>query len=200
MDLPEQRQRQPVETAAPSTGVGGSRGAPDPLMKGCRAEDEQAARRLAHELWPNSGSPGELAQELPTPKHFEQASSLVNESDVADPFACGPEPERWVASIQESSDPGCDEVDIQQIGVIKKASSGSRSRAPAPPRRVMRRRPGNRVLDALNAPGTWVIRRASAAWVRRGTSSATGMWVGQRLRPRNPLRVRLVRSGTTSSS
>ncbi len=29
----------------------------------------------AHRLWPNAGVPGELAQVLPTPEHFEQASS-----------------------------------------------------------------------------------------------------------------------------
>lgn len=85
-------------------------------MKGCWAEDEQAARRLAHELWPNSGLPGELAQELPTPTHFEQASSLVTESAVADSFACGPDPERWMSSIEQYVDAGYDEVYIQQIG------------------------------------------------------------------------------------
>ena len=29
----------------------------------------------AHRLWANSGLPGELAQVLPSPRHFEQASS-----------------------------------------------------------------------------------------------------------------------------
>ena len=31
----------------------------------------------AHRLWPNAGLPGELAQVLPDPEHFEQASELV---------------------------------------------------------------------------------------------------------------------------
>jgi G6PDH family F420-dependent oxidoreductase len=32
---------------------------------------------IAHRLWPNAGLPGEMAQVLPTPEHFEQVSSLV---------------------------------------------------------------------------------------------------------------------------
>jgi G6PDH family F420-dependent oxidoreductase len=85
-------------------------------MKGCWSEDEAAARRLAFELWPNSGLPGELAQELPTPAHFEQACSLVTEDAVADGFPCGPDPERWVKAIGEYLDAGFDEVYVHQIG------------------------------------------------------------------------------------
>ena len=36
----------------------------------------------AHRLWANSGLPGELAQVLPSPKHFEQASELVTEEST----------------------------------------------------------------------------------------------------------------------
>ncbi|MBW3576124.1 MAG: TIGR03557 family F420-dependent LLM class oxidoreductase, partial [Actinobacteria bacterium] len=46
-------------------------------MKVCWATDEAAARRTAHRLWAQTGIPGELSQELRTPAHFEQASSLV---------------------------------------------------------------------------------------------------------------------------
>src|SRR4051794_37201606 len=41
--------------------------------KVCWGEDEAACVAKAHRLWPNDGLPGELAQVLPTPAHFEQA-------------------------------------------------------------------------------------------------------------------------------
>src|SRR5437763_5788535 len=58
-------------------------------MKVCWGEDEKAARAEAHRLWANSGLPGELAQILPTPAHFEQASKLVGEDMVAEKIPCG---------------------------------------------------------------------------------------------------------------
>ena len=94
----------------------GGRGPALAGMKGCWGEDEAAARRLAFQLWPNSGLPGELAQELPTPAHFEQACSLVTEEAVAGTFPCGPDPEQWLASINQYLDAGFDELYVQQIG------------------------------------------------------------------------------------
>ena len=43
-------------------------------MKVCWAPDEARARATAYRLWPNEQLPGELAQILPTPAHFDQAS------------------------------------------------------------------------------------------------------------------------------
>ena len=40
----------------------------------CWAPDEASARKTAHEWWPNAAIPGELGQELPLPRHFEQAA------------------------------------------------------------------------------------------------------------------------------
>jgi G6PDH family F420-dependent oxidoreductase len=51
-------------------------------MKVCWNEDESEARRMVHRLWPNMGLPGELSQELATPKHFEQAASIITEEMV----------------------------------------------------------------------------------------------------------------------
>src|SRR5215212_1606768 len=50
--------------------------------KVCWGEDEDAARKTAHRLWPNEALPGELAQVLPTPRHFEQATQLITEDMV----------------------------------------------------------------------------------------------------------------------
>jgi G6PDH family F420-dependent oxidoreductase len=84
--------------------------------KVCFGPDEAQARRTAHRLWPNESLPGELAQVLPTPRHFEQASQLVTEEMVAESVPCGPDLDRHVAALQEYADAGVDELFVQQIG------------------------------------------------------------------------------------
>jgi len=49
----------------------------------CWNESEAEARRLAHELCPSVALQGELNNQLPTPRHFEQAVQLVTEDAVA---------------------------------------------------------------------------------------------------------------------
>jgi G6PDH family F420-dependent oxidoreductase len=85
-------------------------------MKVCWAADEAEALQTAHRLWPNEALPGELAQVLPTPQHFEQASQLVTPEMVGELVPCGPDPEVHAAKIQEAFDAGYDEVYVQQIG------------------------------------------------------------------------------------
>jgi G6PDH family F420-dependent oxidoreductase len=43
----------------------------------CYAESEEQAVRTAHEWWPNAALGGELGQELPLPRHFQQAAETV---------------------------------------------------------------------------------------------------------------------------
>lgn len=85
-------------------------------MKVCYGEDEAASIELAHRTWPNEGIPGELAQELPSPAHFEQAAQLVTPVMVAESVPCGPDPERFVAVIKEFETSGYDLLYLQQIG------------------------------------------------------------------------------------
>ena len=85
-------------------------------MKVSYSADEAEARRTVHRLWPNEQLPGELAQILPTPAHFEQASTLVSEDMVADAVPCGPDLDRHREAIQEFADAGVDELYIQQVG------------------------------------------------------------------------------------
>ena len=77
--------------------------------------DPGEGRRLVHQLWPNMGLPGELAQILPTPAHFEQAAQLVGE-DVGDSVPTGPDPKAYVESIQEYASAGYDELYLHNIG------------------------------------------------------------------------------------
>lgn len=85
-------------------------------LKVCWAESAEAGARTAHRLWANSGLPGELAQVLPTPEHFMQASALVTEEMTASSLPTGPDPEVHAAAIQEYVDAGYDEVYVSQIG------------------------------------------------------------------------------------
>lgn len=85
-------------------------------MKVCWEEDEASARRTAYRLWPNEALPGELAQILPTPEHFQQASELVTEDMVAAQIPCGPDLDRHVDQISQFADAGFDELYINQIG------------------------------------------------------------------------------------
>ena len=82
----------------------------------CWAEDEAAARRTAHEWWPNTSLPGQLTQELPSPTHFEQACSLVTEDQVAETVVCGPDPEPYLEQVQAFVDAGFDHVYLHQVG------------------------------------------------------------------------------------
>jgi G6PDH family F420-dependent oxidoreductase len=85
-------------------------------LKVCWGTDAAAARATAHRLWPNEGLPGELAQVLPTPEHFEQATSLVTEDMIAEAMPCGGDADAHVAAIKEYVEAGYDEVYVQQIG------------------------------------------------------------------------------------
>jgi G6PDH family F420-dependent oxidoreductase len=96
--------------------TGGGHGPGIAALKVCWDQDEARARKLAFELWPTEALEGQLAQELPMPVHFEQATSLVTEDMVADGLACGPGPERHIEAISKYLDAGFDEVYVNQIG------------------------------------------------------------------------------------
>jgi G6PDH family F420-dependent oxidoreductase len=85
-------------------------------VKVCWHEDEKQAVKIAHETWRTSFIPGQLAQDLPTPTHFEQAGELVTEQMVAEMVVCGSDPERHVAAIRAYADAGYEEVYVAQMG------------------------------------------------------------------------------------
>jgi G6PDH family F420-dependent oxidoreductase len=84
--------------------------------KVCWGQNKDEARKLAHHLWANEQLPGELAQVLPSPKHFEQASSLVTEEMVGRSVVCGNDPDEHISALREYLDAGYDEVYINNIG------------------------------------------------------------------------------------
>src|SRR5436305_14308182 len=85
-------------------------------LKFCWAPSEEEAVKIAHRTWPNSALPDELAQVLPQPAHFEQASSVVTEDMVRQQTPCGPDPEPYLRSVRTYVDAGYDELYVQNIG------------------------------------------------------------------------------------
>ncbi|MGI8717803.1 MAG: hypothetical protein ACR2JN_08235, partial [Lapillicoccus sp.] len=71
---------------------------------------------IAHRLWANAGLPGELSQVLPTPAHFEQASTLVSRDMTAESAVAGPDPERHVAAFEPFLVAGFDEIFVANMG------------------------------------------------------------------------------------
>ncbi len=94
--------------------------------KVCFMADEDEARATAHRLWPNEALPGELAQVLPTPAHFEQACELVEPEMLVTPV--GPDLAKHLASLREYERAGVDELFVQQIGPDQDAFFGTWAR------------------------------------------------------------------------
>jgi G6PDH family F420-dependent oxidoreductase len=85
-------------------------------LKVCYDADEQRAKETVYRLWPNQALPGELAQILPTPSHFEQACQLVSQDEASEGVPCGSDLEEHIAAIRAYEEAGFDELYIQQIG------------------------------------------------------------------------------------
>jgi coenzyme F420-dependent glucose-6-phosphate dehydrogenase len=96
--------------------AGGGRGPVYTQITICWGEDREEAIDLAHRVWPNTGVPGQLSQDLRTVEHFEQATSIVTRDTIAEAIHCGPDPEPIIESIREAVDAGADHVYLHQIG------------------------------------------------------------------------------------
>jgi G6PDH family F420-dependent oxidoreductase len=85
-------------------------------FKAAFADTEDEGARIAYQMWPNAGVPGELSQVLPSPKHFEQASQLVTQDMVKEAFVCGSDPQAHLEMIGKYADAGFDEVYVANTG------------------------------------------------------------------------------------
>ncbi|WBQ08208.1 TIGR03557 family F420-dependent LLM class oxidoreductase [Kribbella sp. CA-293567] len=70
----------------------------------------------AHRIWRNAGLPGELAQILPSPRHFEQAGELVTREQTAGSIAAGPDAADHLAAFQPYVEAGFDEIYVANMG------------------------------------------------------------------------------------
>jgi G6PDH family F420-dependent oxidoreductase len=99
-------------------------GAGKPAQAGFKvgwADTEDEGVDHAHRLWANAGVPGELAQVLPSPKHFEQASELVTREMTRDSVVCGPDVDRHVEAFAPYVEAGYDEIYVANMGPHYKA-------------------------------------------------------------------------------
>ena len=90
-----------------------------PAMAGFKATyapTEEEGVEHAHRLWRTSGLPGELAQILPTPRHFEQAAELVTPEMTGKSMVCGPDLERHVEAFTPYVEAGFEEIYVANIG------------------------------------------------------------------------------------
>jgi G6PDH family F420-dependent oxidoreductase len=71
---------------------------------------------IAHRLWANAGVPGELAQVLPSPKHFEQASQLVTEDMTRESVVAGNDVGAHLQQLEKYRDAGYDEIHVANMG------------------------------------------------------------------------------------
>lgn len=78
------------------------------------APTEEEGVGHAHRLWSTSGLPGELAQVLPTPSHFEQGALLVTEEMTRQSIVCGPDTDQYVEAFAAYAE--FDEVYVADIG------------------------------------------------------------------------------------
>ena len=97
--------------------AGGGEGKPLAAgVKVCWGPNEGECVEFVRRTWFNEALPGDLAQVLPAPRHFELVSDVVTADAVAASFPCGPDVERHVAAVQAYVDAGFDEIYVSQMG------------------------------------------------------------------------------------
>jgi G6PDH family F420-dependent oxidoreductase len=82
----------------------------------CWDPDRATAIDRAHRIWPNTSLPGQLAQDLRTVKHFEEAVTMVGRDDISEAMPCGPDPGPIIESIGKAAEIGIDHIYLHQIG------------------------------------------------------------------------------------
>jgi coenzyme F420-dependent glucose-6-phosphate dehydrogenase len=83
----------------------------------CWDEDKSRAVDRAHRLWPNTALPGQLAQDLPTVAHIEQAVGMVTSEDIeGSAMPLGPDPQPVRDSISAAEAAGIDHIYLHQVG------------------------------------------------------------------------------------
>ena len=105
-----------AETVDAFEGEGGSGKPRIGQLTVCWATDESSAIETAMRWWPTAALRGELMQELPLPRHFEQAVSTLTPEQVREAVVCGPDPDRHAEAVDRYAAAGYDHVVIHQVG------------------------------------------------------------------------------------
>lgn len=95
---------------------GGGTGPRYAQLRLCWAETEAEGRETLHRFWPNQGMSGQLAQDLPTWTHMEQATSMLTVEQTTGSVPCGPHLEAVLDSVRSFLDAGYDHLYFHQVG------------------------------------------------------------------------------------
>lgn len=83
----------------------------------CWDPDQDTALDRAHRVWPNTALPGQLAQDLRTVEHMEQATQLVTPEVIQrSALPLGPDPGPVLDAIAAAEAAGVDHIYLHQIG------------------------------------------------------------------------------------
>ncbi|HSK06429.1 MAG TPA: TIGR03557 family F420-dependent LLM class oxidoreductase [Acidimicrobiia bacterium] len=82
----------------------------------CWDPDRATAVDRAFRLWPNTALAGQLAQDLRTVGHMEQAVEMVSAEDIEKALPCGPDSGPIIESIEKAAAVGVDHIYLHQIG------------------------------------------------------------------------------------
>jgi G6PDH family F420-dependent oxidoreductase len=86
-------------------------------IKACVGDDAEEARRYACSVWPNDALPGEAAQLLPLPRHFQQLTDeLITPERIGEQMPCGPDPDVHLRHLAQCVEAGADTVFVSQVG------------------------------------------------------------------------------------
>jgi coenzyme F420-dependent glucose-6-phosphate dehydrogenase len=84
-------------------------------MTVCYDEDFRRARETLRTRWPMPAIPGELSQELPLPRHFQQAAELVRDENLSE-IVVGPDADLFREGLARFEKAGFDHVVLHQVG------------------------------------------------------------------------------------
>ncbi|MET0909456.1 MAG: LLM class F420-dependent oxidoreductase, partial [Ilumatobacteraceae bacterium] len=82
----------------------------------CWNQNRDAALDIVERVWRTGGVPGQLMQDLPTPAHFDTASSLVRRDDLAESVIVGEDEDRLFDEVRAAIEQGVDHLYFHQIG------------------------------------------------------------------------------------
>lgn len=80
------------------------------------AEDEEEARRIAHEQWRTNVFGSDLATELSLPEHFDAAAEFVTPSDVEGPVLISSDLSRHTTWLSELAELGFERLYLHHVG------------------------------------------------------------------------------------
>lgn len=88
-------------------------------------KDETAAKETALRFWGQTVLGGQASQELPLPKHYQEAiEPFVTADMIAESVVCGANTEKYHEKIQEYIDAGFSHIYIHQVGLDQKGFFG----------------------------------------------------------------------------